>query len=242
MVLCLIFGAFTFAQDSENPGGSNGPAASEKEAYILSHGGTIPTGTNRTISGSTLVMATQTDNGAGVYTVELIGTCVSSNTEWWDRLTVTLPAGFSITSASAVEILAGSFQEDPLIGIAGNTVTFSDSGFPCSGFGFLNNGVGANQGLFTVTFNSNGAIGTFPLTYMIEGDHWQGGTESVICSTSSICNFNTCVDPGTVPIIAPDVNLTLISVPTLGEWGLIAFVMLLAVSGVFFMRRKMAVA
>ncbi|MCB1041884.1 MAG: hypothetical protein KDC35_03035 [Acidobacteria bacterium] len=212
-------------------------AQSPKEQWLIDHGLPIPTGT-RSITGSTLMVQSYSQAGPN-FTLELLGTCVSPNVEWWDQLTVYLPAGFVIDSLSVADVIAGSLNETPaMTGVGTNVARWTDSGYPCGGLGFLESGA-TNQALFTITGTAAGA-GSLPIAFTIEGDYWQMGTESVICSATSPCTFDACLGQNT-PITATDLTIRVdASVPTLGTWGLIAFIGLVGGLAMFVIRRKAA--
>ena len=209
--------------------------------WIANHGLQIPDGSVRSIGGSTLALDSMAVEADGSLTFELHGTCVSADSEFWDQLTLTFPMGFLINSMLVADFEAGSLAHPPtLSGVGTNVAKYTESStfYPCSSFGFLISDDSTNEAIFTVNVTPSG-IGTFNLAYMIEGDHWMGGTESVICSTSSSCSYNACYDAGTLPIGATDIGFEVLArVPTMDEWTTILFAFLIGSLGIFFLKRK----
>lgn len=235
--LVLLTSFMAFAQDSVGNG------TDPKTQYAIDNNLPLPDGQNVTIIGSTLVLDSIAQSGDNV-TINLHGTCVSSDVEWWDQLTVYLPDGWVINSLDVTEVEAGSLNVVPAMsGVGTNVARWTDDGYPCSGLGFLESADASNEAIFTINATAAPGPSSVDLSFTIEGDHWVGGTESVICSTTSPCVWDPCIDPATTPLAAPDVVVSgLVSVPTLTEWGFIAFLLVLMVAGTYFIRQRKAMA
>jgi len=237
-IAILLISAFAFAQKDDEGGGDDGSTTDPKIQWALDNGITIPDGP-RSIVGSTLVLDSVNAVGNNVDLV-FLGTNNSGTTEWWDQLTIYLPAGWTINTIGVADAIPGSLNETPATsGVGTNVATWSDSGYPCSGFGFLEST--DNQAFFTI--NANFPVGGMvDFAFTIEGDNWQDGTESVICSTTSPCTFDACLLNQTVSTVA-DISAQVgapSQIPTLSQWGLIAFLALLAGAALVMMRRQRA--
>jgi len=211
----------------------------KKLDWIQANGLEVPDGSVRSILGSSLVLDSYTEHGDGTATFVLHGTAESDNIEWWDKLTVTFPAGFEIISLDVVDLEAGSLNSTPIMsGVGTNVAEYEVDGYPCSGLGFLETADTSDEALFTIVVDQGAASGMQVASFTIEGDNWQGGTDSVVCSTSSPCIFDACLGTQS-PSSALDIsfNVTL-SVPTMSEWGLILLGLVMVISAVILMRKK----
>ena len=134
----------------------------EKLRYLQEHQLPIPDGSVRGINGSTFILHSYDFTLNGDYELVFLGTCESTNTEWWDRVTVDLGPFWTVVGMDVSAVTPGSLQEIPIMtGIGKTTAVWSVSDYPCSGFGFLNNAPGRNQALFTVTFRPTVYGGNF---------------------------------------------------------------------------------
>lgn len=153
----------------------------------------------RDLDGSTVVYTSQDDTDPNAVIVVFTATQVSVSTEWFQRVTLNLPAPWTIVS------VASSFDVSAGVGTA--TATFSDDAYatgPCGGVG-ENCGAGC---LLTVVINPNGnpAPG-LPVTWMVEGDTWGTAPNSVICSTSDPCSHDACYDTLGIDQTAADIGV-----------------------------------
>ena len=124
----------------------------------------------------------------------------STNTEWLEDTTVRFPAGMMINAATLVDPGDPDLTEVPAININGNEVTFIDSGAYCGGLGFLAASGGDFE--FDVTVDPMGIGGLQLVTYILTGDIWLGGTESIVCSASDPCVYDACYGTQTPEIVA----------------------------------------
>ncbi|PIE02594.1 MAG: hypothetical protein CSA81_06310 [Acidobacteria bacterium] len=188
---------------------------------------------NRTIEGSTCVLTDMVDNGAGSYTVSFLTTNASTNAEWIWQQAFVFPAGWVVTAGQAVN--QGSSGSDPVVAMTANKVTFTRDN-NC-GFGFQY-GNGA-QFLFEVTVTASGPVGGAIVAWQMEGDAW--GSEPHVLSSTSYPDPVVCDDAtGVVETddIVLDAGGPAGNVPTMSEWGMIAFVALFAIAGLVYLRRK----
>lgn len=136
----------------------------------------------RDLNGSSITFDSYVLLGPTDLQLNFTGTQVTTSTEWFDRVTIRLPAAWVISSATTTSGATAG-------GVGTNVATFSDSGYPCSGFGF-NCGSGCT---FVVHVNPNGVLTSQDLTWMIEGDTWNNTPDSVICSVGDPCDdYDAC--------------------------------------------------
>ncbi len=135
------------------------------------------------INGSGVVLDSFTYNSATDVDLFFTATQGTSNAEWFDVVTINLPAAWTIVSLTSLDF-------DTPSGVGTNSAVFAYSGGPCSGFG-INCGAGC---ALTVKINPNGAMTPgVDATWMLEGDTWGApNPDSVICSASDPCAFDAC--------------------------------------------------
>lgn len=200
------------------------------------------------ISGCVLVVESVDDTDPANVVIALTGENISADSEYWDRVSVELPAAWSIVSLAAEEIEPTSFYEFPtMAGVGTNVGTWSKSDYPCSGLGFLRSATANNHARFTLTVNSNGVGGTVTLTYMVEGDLW-GAEPHVVCSTTSPCGYDACfgtTTPQTTTDLSVDVTVQQPTptpeqaIPTNTGTGLLILIgILMAAGAILIMRRS----
>ncbi len=154
------------------------------------------------LNGSTVVLDSFTYNSDSDVDLVFSALQVTTSAEWFDGVTINLPAGWSIVSLSSTNF-------DTTAGVGTTSAQFSFSGGPCSGFGIdcdpacvLN---------VKVDTGGNTAPGV-PATWMVYGDTWGAVPDSVMCSVNDPCAADACyaalgtdatgadVDLGTVPV------------------------------------------
>jgi len=201
------------------------------------------------IAGCQLVVESVDDTDPANVVIALTGENVSADFEYWDQLTVELPAAWSIVNLGAEEIEAGSFYEFPsMAGIGTNVGTWYKSDAPCSGLGFLRSADATNSARFILTVNTNGVGGTVDVAYMIEGDSW-GAEPHVVCSTTSPCGYDTCYG-STTPEATTDLSIDVTvqqptptptpeqAIPTNTGTGLVILIGILMVAGAILIMRR----
>lgn len=202
------------------------------------------------ISGCMLVVESVDDTDPANVVIALTGENISADSEYWDRVSVELPAAWSIVSLAAEEVEPTSFYEFPtMAGVGTNVGTWSKSNYPCSGLGFLRSAAANNHARFILTVDSNGVGGTVTLTYMIEGDLW-GAEPHVVCSATSPCGFNACFG-ATTPEATTDLTVDVTAqqptptptpeqaIPTNTGTGLVILIgILMAAGAILIMRRS----
>jgi len=137
----------------------------------------------RDINGSDVVFDSYIDLGPTDLQLNFTATQVTTSTEWFDQVTLTLPAAWTINSATSTDF-------DSTGGFGTNVATFSDSGYPCSGLG-KDCGSGC---VLVVHVNPNGVYSSQNITWMIEGDTYTSVGGSVICSPGDTCGYDVCYD------------------------------------------------
>jgi hypothetical protein len=220
-------------------------AAADWDVIIAEKGEPIPGG--RSISGSVLTVESVDDTDPSNVVISLLGENVSTDLEYWDLVTVELPAAWSIVSLNAEEVEAGSFYEFPtMAGVGTNVGTWSKSDAGCSGLGFLRSADVNDLARFILTVNSNGVGGAVTVSYMIEGDSW-GSSPHVVCSTSSACGYDACFGAVT-PEATTDLTMTIqqpqptpvpyTGIPTTSTVGLMVLIGMILAAGVFLLIRR----
>ncbi len=202
------------------------------------------------ITGCVLVVESVDDTDPANVVIALTGENISVDLEYWDRLTVELPAAWSIVSLGAEEVEATSFYEFPtMAGIGTNVGIWYKSDAPCSGLGFLRTQTANNHARFILTVNTNGVGGTVPVAYMIEGDGY-GADPHVVCSATSPCGYDACygsTTPETTTDLSVDVTVQQPTptptpeqgIPTNTGTGLVILIgILMAAGAVLIMRRS----
>ena len=151
----------------------------------------------RDIAGSDVVYVSHTENSPTDVDVVFLATQVTSNIEYFDRVTINLPAPWTVVSVTAPDFSATG-------GTGTGQATASDDGYPCSGFG-----VNCDGGcIITVKINPNGNMDPgVPVTWMIEGDAWQDSPPTVLCSTSDPCSHDACYDAWTPDQTGLDIDM-----------------------------------
>lgn len=184
---------------------------------------------NRSIGGSSFILSGVTDNGGGSYTFNFSGDNAGTDAEWIYQVSIVFPATWTVTAASYDDFgLSGGALTD----YAANVATFTDNEDDC-GYGFWYDG---DPCAFEVTVNAPGAINGETIAYQLEGDEW-GAEPHVLRSNSHPATTECGVQVGIVAV--NDITIVMDSaVPTLSQWGMLAFVMLLAAAGVFFIRKR----
>jgi hypothetical protein len=214
---------------------------------ILAEKGDPITG-GRAVSGSVLSVESVDDTDPAAVVINLVGENTSADNEYWDRVTVTMPAGWSIVSLNAEEVEPSSFYEFPtMAGTGTNVATWSKSDAPCSGLGFLRSGDTQDEARFIITVDTTGgAAGTVDLSYMIEGDNW-GGDPHVVCSTTHACGYDSCYGTGIptenptdlrVTIQQPPTPTPVEAIPTTTNTGLFVLIGLVLGAGVLVLMRR----
>ncbi len=126
----------------------------------------------RDISGSTVTFDSYVLLSPTDLQLSFIATRTSSDLEYLDRVTIRLPPAWTITSATSTDF-------DTTGGVGTSTATFSDSDYPCSGFG-----KSCSSGcVLVVHVDPNGVLDSQTVTWMLESDAY-GGAPQVVCSTS----------------------------------------------------------
>lgn len=137
----------------------------------------------RDVNGSTVVFDSYVNISATDLQLNFTATGVSSSLEYLDRVTIDLPPSWTITSLTSTDF-------DATGGVGTNVATFSDSGYPCSGFG-----KSCSSGcVLVVHVDPNGVYSSQTLPWMIEGDSYGGTPDSVVCSPGHDCNHDACYD------------------------------------------------
>ncbi len=150
---------------------------------------------DRNISGSTLVYTSHTMNSPTDVDVVFTATNASTDFEYLDQVTITLPAPWTVVS-----VTAGDF--DATGGDGTSQATATDSGYPCSGLGKSCSG-GCD---ITVKINPNGNMDPgVPVTWMIEGDFW-GADLHVVCSVGDSCVPDVCYG-GSIDATGLDIDM-----------------------------------
>lgn len=199
------------------------------------------------IAGCQLLVESVDDTDPAAVVIALTGENISADYEYWDRLTVALPAAWSIVSLNAEEIEASSFYEFPtMAGVGTNIGVWYKSDAPCSGLGFLRSADSTNHARFILTVNTNSVGGTVDVTYMIEGDGYNAEPH-VVCSTTSPCAFDACYG-ATTPDTTADLSVTVTgaqptptpveAIPTNTNMGLIILIGILMVAGAILIVRR----
>jgi hypothetical protein len=201
------------------------------------------------LTGSVLVVESVDDTDPANVVIALTGENTSTDMEYWDRVTVELPAAWSIVSLDAEEIEATSFYEFPtMAGVGTNVGTWYKSDAPCSNLGFLRSSDTQDHARFILTVNTNGVGGTVDVVFMIEGDSW-GADPHVICSASSPCSFDGCYGMIT-PATATDLSVTVAvaqptptptpveAIPTNTNMGLVVLIGILMAAGAILILRR----
>lgn len=201
------------------------------------------------LTGCELIVESVDDTDPANVVIALVGENTSDDLEYWDRVTVELPAAWSIVSLAAEEIEATSFYEFPTMAGAGTNIgTWYKSDAPCSGLGFLRSSDTQDQARFILTVNTNGVGGTVDVAYMIEGDNW-GADPHVVCSASSPCAFDACYGMIT-PATATDLSVTVAvtqptptptpveAIPTNTNMGLVVLIGILMAAGAILIIRR----
>jgi hypothetical protein len=168
----------------------------------------------RGIDTSTVTLESVNDADLSNVVINLIGENGSSDAEWWNRLTVELPVGWSIVSLDVEDAEPGSLYSTPTgTGVGTNVAGWYANDPPCGGFGFLLSADTNDEARFIITVDTTGgAGGQVTIPYMIEGDTW-GSDPHVICSTTSGCGYDACYGSA-VTGTAPDVSATVQQPPT----------------------------
>lgn len=229
VLLVLMLGFSVLAQNSDSDGAGN-----PDKVQLMLAAGLEPYGPD-SIAGSTLVATGLVQNGSLV-DLTMVATNNSGDLEWLDRITVEFPAGWTVLSLGYADL--GGLGSAPVTGGVGtNVATWTNSGGMCSGWGWMYSSGGQVE--LTVSVDTGVQMaGSIPIPWMMEGDTY-GAEPNVLCSASSACAYDACYTAN----VATGADMLLdfeIMVPTLGTWGLGAFVVLLGLVAVIFARKKLA--
>jgi len=201
------------------------------------------------LTGCELIVESVDDTDPANVVIALTGENTSADLEYWDRVTVELPAAWSIVGLAAEEVEVDSFYEFPtMAGIGTNAGSWYKSDAPCSSLGFLRTSDVNDHARFILTVNTNGVGGTVDLTYMIEGDSY-GAEPHVVCSTTSPCAYDGCystTSPGmtsdlavTVAVAQPTPTPTPVeAIPTNTNMGLVVLIGVLMAAGAILIIRR----
>jgi len=187
---------------------------------------------DRSIGGSTFLVAGVVDNGGGSYTISFVGTNASADAEWIYETSIIFPVGWVVTDVAEIDL--GGSWDTTVIAYAGNAVTITDDDVDCA-YGYWDSG--SLQMQYDVTVTPVGSPYGAAVAWQLEGDAY--GLEPHVVRSASHPATVACVD-ATGIAAAPDVLIEAAggAVPTMSQWGLLAFITLLMGAGVFMIRKR----